>query len=146
MCGPANRNTVTMEKPSGAQAASKAASADRLSISGLNHAVVDLAARARANRLRLDEIQGGTFTVDNTGWFGSIVSQPIVNVPEVAILGVHKIAKRPVVRDGKIEARDMMYVSLSFDHRVFDGAYAARFVTRVIDTLQDTKKLLSEVL
>ena len=69
-----------------------------------------------------------------------------MNYPEVAILGVHRITKRPVVRDGKIEIRDMMYLSLSFDHRVIDGAYAARFLNKVIETIQDPKKLLSEIL
>jgi 2-oxoisovalerate dehydrogenase E2 component (dihydrolipoyl transacylase) len=80
------------------------------------------------------------------GAIGGLFATPIVNIPEVAIIGLHKIAKRPVVRDGKIEIRDTTYLSLSFDHRVVDGAYAARFTSRVIEIIQDTKKLLSEVL
>ena len=91
-------------------------------------------------------MHGSTFTITNLGSVGGLFATPIVNYPEVAILGVHKITKRAVVRDGKIEARDMMYLSLSFDHRVIDGAYAARFLNGIIDTIQDPKKLLSEIL
>ncbi len=105
-----------------------------------------LAEKARHGQLTLEEVHGGTFTITNVGAIGGLFATPIVNVPEVAILGLHKIAKRPVVRDGRIEVRDMTYLSLSFDHRVVDGAYAARFTSRVIETIQDTKKLLSEVL
>ncbi len=116
--------------------------ADRLSINGLNRAVADLAARARANRLRLDDLQGGTFTVDNTGWFGSIVSQPIVNVPEIAILTMEAIQRRPVVVDTPtgeaIAIRPMMYICASFDHRATDGAQMGRF-------MQDVKRWLEAV-
>jgi len=105
-----------------------------------------LAERARSGQLALDEVRGSTFTITNVGAIGGLFATPIINLPEVAILGLHKIAKRPVVRDGRIEARDITYISLSFDHRVLDGAYAARFTSRVIETLQDTKKLLAEVL
>jgi pyruvate dehydrogenase E2 component (dihydrolipoamide acetyltransferase) len=105
-----------------------------------------LAEKARKGQLTLDEVRGGTFTITNVGAIGGLFATPIVNAPEVAILGLHKITKRPVVRDGRVEIRDITYLSLSFDHRVVDGAYAARFATRVIETIQDTKKLLSEVL
>jgi 2-oxoglutarate dehydrogenase complex dihydrolipoamide succinyltransferase (E2) component len=105
-----------------------------------------LADKARKGTLSLDEVKGSTFTITNVGAIGGLFATPIVNLPEVAILGLHKISKRPVVRDGKVEVRDMTYLSLSFDHRVVDGAYAARFTSRVIETIQDTKKLLSEVL
>lgn len=105
-----------------------------------------LADRARRGQLTLEEVHGSTFTITNVGAIGGLFATPIVNVPEVAILGLHKIAKRPVVRDGKVEVRDMTFLSLSFDHRVVDGAYAARFTSRVIETIQDTKRLLSEVL
>jgi 2-oxoglutarate dehydrogenase complex dihydrolipoamide succinyltransferase (E2) component len=105
-----------------------------------------LADKARRGQLSLDDVHGGTFTITNVGAIGGLFATPIVNVPEVAILGLHKITKRPVVRDGKVEVRDTTYLSLSFDHRVVDGAYAARFTTRVVETIQDTKKLLSEVL
>jgi len=105
-----------------------------------------LADRARKGQLSLDEVHGGTFTITNVGAIGGLFATPIVNTPEVAILGLHKIAKRPVVRDGAVEVRDTTYFSLSFDHRVVDGAYAARFTSRLIEVVQDTKKLLSEVL
>lgn len=105
-----------------------------------------LAAKARSGQLSLDEVRGSTFTITNVGAIGGLFATPIINYPEVAILGLHKITKRPVIRDGRVEARDMTYLSLSFDHRVIDGAYAAKFLGRVVETLQDTKKLLAEVL
>ena len=119
---------------------------DRKDIFELAGEIETLADKARKAQLSLDEVRGGTFTITNVGAIGGLFATPIVNAPEVAILGLHKIAKRPVVRDGKVEIRDTTYLSLSFDHRVVDGAYAARFTSRVIETVQDTKKLLSEVL
>ena len=120
--------------------------ADMKDIFELAGEIEKLADRARKGQLTLDEVHGGTFTITNVGAIGGLFATPIVNVPEVAILGLHKITKRPVVRDGKVEIRDTTYLSLSFDHRVVDGAYAARFTSRVVETVQDTKKLLSEVL
>jgi len=119
---------------------------DRKDIFELAGEIETLADKARKSQLTLDEVRGGTFTITNVGAIGGLFATPIVNAPEVAILGLHKIAKRPVVRDGKVEIRDTTYFSLSFDHRVVDGAYAARFTSRLIETVQDTKKLLSEVL
>ncbi len=119
---------------------------DRKDIFELAGEIEKLADKARKGQLTLDEVRGATFTITNVGAIGGLFATPIVNTPEVAILGLHKITKRPVVRDGKVEVRDTTYLSLSFDHRVVDGAYAARFTTRVIDTIQDTKKLLAEVL
>jgi 2-oxoisovalerate dehydrogenase E2 component (dihydrolipoyl transacylase) len=114
--------------------------ADQLSISGVNHRVQDLAARARSNKLKLDEIQGGTFTVNNTGWFGSVSSMPIVNAPEVAILSMEAIVKRPVVIsvDGEdtIAIRPMMNMTCSFDHRVLDGAQVGSFLADVRKRLE----------
>jgi pyruvate dehydrogenase E2 component (dihydrolipoamide acetyltransferase) len=120
--------------------------ADSRDIFELAGEIEKASAKARNGQLSLDDVRGSTFTITNVGAIGGLFATPIINYPEVAILGLHRIAKRPVVRDGRIEIRDMTYLSLSFDHRVLDGAYAARFLTRVIDTLQDTKKLLSEVL
>jgi 2-oxoglutarate dehydrogenase complex dihydrolipoamide succinyltransferase (E2) component len=120
--------------------------ADMKDIFELAGEIEKLADRARKGQLTLDEVRGSTFTITNVGAIGGLFATPIVNIPEVAILGLHKIAKRPVVRDGKVEIRDTTYFSVSFDHRVVDGAYAARFTSRVIDNIQDTKKLLSEVL
>jgi len=105
-----------------------------------------LADRARSGQLTLEEVHGSTFTITNVGAIGGLFATPIINLPEVAILGIHRIVKRPVFREGKVQVRDMMYLSLSFDHRVVDGAYAARFTTRVIEAIQDPKKLLAEVL
>ena len=105
-----------------------------------------LSSKARSGQLSLDDVHGSTFTITNVGAIGGLFATPIINIPEAAILGLHKIAKRPVVRDGKVEVRDTTYLSLSFDHRIFDGAYAARFTSRVVETIQDTKKLLAEVL
>jgi 2-oxoisovalerate dehydrogenase E2 component (dihydrolipoyl transacylase) len=109
--------------------------ADQLSISGVNHQVQDLAARARSNKLKLDEIQGGTFTVNNTGWFGSVSSMPIINAPEVAILSMEAIVKRPAVIEANgqdvIAIRDIMNMTCSFDHRVLDGAQVGSFMADV---------------
>jgi 2-oxoisovalerate dehydrogenase E2 component (dihydrolipoyl transacylase) len=115
--------------------------ADQLSISGVNLRIQDLAARARSNKLKLDEIQGGTFTVNNTGWFGSVSSMPIVNSPEVAILSMEAIVKRPVVVNVEgediIAIRPMMNMTCSFDHRVLDGAQVGAFLGDVRKRLED---------
>lgn len=105
--------------------------ADQKSIAGLAHAVADLAGRARAGKLTLDDISGGTFTVDNTGSFGSILSQPILNAPQAAILTFEAIVQRPVVRDEAIAIRSMANLCLSLDHRVLDGVVAGRFLQAV---------------
>jgi 2-oxoisovalerate dehydrogenase E2 component (dihydrolipoyl transacylase) len=109
--------------------------ADTLSIHGLNQKIRDLAERARGNRLKLDDIQGGTFTLDNTGWTGSMITNPIINVPEVGILTMESITKRPVVIETEqgdlIGVRPMMYMCLGFDHRATDGAQAGQFVMDV---------------
>jgi len=114
--------------------------ADQLSINGLNRAIQDLAARARSNRLRLDDLQGGTFTVDNTGWFGSILTVPIINAPEVCILTTEAVVKRPIVREtaeGEVTAiRSMMNLVAGYDHRATDGAQIGRFVRDVISWLE----------
>ncbi|MGZ6256677.1 MAG: dihydrolipoamide acetyltransferase family protein [Candidatus Limnocylindria bacterium] len=116
------------------------ANADQLSISGVNHRIQDLAARARTNKLRLDEIQGGTFTVNNTGWFGSVSSMPIINSPEVAILSMEAIVKRPVVisveGEDVITVRPIMNMTCSFDHRVLDGAQVGTFLADVRKRLE----------
>jgi pyruvate dehydrogenase E2 component (dihydrolipoamide acetyltransferase) len=120
--------------------------ADKKDIFALAGDIEKLAQKARSGQLSLDEVHGSTFTITNIGSIGGLFSTPIINYPEVAILGVHRISKRPVVREGKIEVRDIMYAALSFDHRVFDGAYAARFMKNVVETVQEPKKLLAEIL
>ena len=117
------------------------ANADQLSISGVNARIRDISSRAQAGKLRLDELQGGTFTVNNTGWFGSVVSMPIINAPEVAILSMEAIVKRPRVIevDGSdvIAIRHMMNMTCSFDHRVLDGAQVGFFLADVRTFLED---------
>jgi 2-oxoisovalerate dehydrogenase E2 component (dihydrolipoyl transacylase) len=117
------------------------ANADQLSISGVNARIRDISSRAHAGKLRLDELQGGTFTVNNTGWFGSVISMPIINAPEVAILSMEAIVKRPRVIevDGSdvIAIRHMMNMTCSFDHRVLDGAQVGFFLADVRSFLED---------
>jgi pyruvate dehydrogenase E2 component (dihydrolipoamide acetyltransferase) len=119
--------------------------ADRKDVFELAADIEMLAEKARSGTLSLAEVHGSTITITNVGAIGGLFATPIINLPEVAILGLHKIAKRPVVKEGIIEVRDMAYLSLSFDHRVVDGAYAARFTTKIIQALQDPTKLLAEV-
>jgi 2-oxoglutarate dehydrogenase E2 component (dihydrolipoamide succinyltransferase) len=109
---------------------------DRKNLVQIAGEVNDLAARARADRLKPDEIVGGTFSITNAGVYGAINSSPVINVPEVAILGVHKIVERPVIRDGQIVARPMMNASIGFDHRVVDGELAVKFLRRVCELLE----------
>ena len=111
--------------------------ADEKSVLGLARAVNDIADRARAKKLKVDEVQGGTFTVTNPGVFGSLFGTPIINQPQVAILGLGTIEKRPVVRDDAIAIRTMAYVALTFDHRLVDGADADRFMAQIKKTLQE---------
>ncbi|MDA4116006.1 MAG: 2-oxo acid dehydrogenase subunit E2 [Thaumarchaeota archaeon] len=120
--------------------------ADKKDVFEIAAEIQQLAAKARSGQLTLDDVHGSTFTITNQGSVGGLFATPIINYPEAAILGTHKISKRPVVREGKIEVRDVMYLSLSFDHRILDGAYAARFVNRVISVIQDPKLLLAEIL
>jgi pyruvate dehydrogenase E2 component (dihydrolipoamide acetyltransferase) len=110
--------------------------ADEKNVLGLARAVNDLAERARAKKLKVEEVQGGTFTVTNPGVFGSLFGTPIINQPQVAILGIGTIEKRPVVRDDAIAIRTLCYIALTFDHRLVDGADADRFMAHIKATLQ----------
>jgi pyruvate/2-oxoglutarate dehydrogenase complex dihydrolipoamide acyltransferase (E2) component len=114
---------------------------DRKNLVELAVEVTDLAHRARADRLRPDDIQAGTFSITNAGVYGAINSSPVINFPEVAILGVHKIVERPVIRDGQIVARPMMNASIGFDHRVVDGELAVKFLRRVCELLERPEML-----
>ena len=98
--------------------------------------VVELATKARDNKLSMEEMQGGTFTITNGGVFGSLMSTPIINIPQSAILGMHKIQERPVVVDGQIVVRPMMYLAVSYDHRIIDGSLGATFLTAVARELE----------
>jgi 2-oxoglutarate dehydrogenase E2 component (dihydrolipoamide succinyltransferase) len=118
--------------------------ADRLSFAAIEQAIVDLATKARDNKLSLEELLGGTFTITNGGIYGSLLSTPILNPPQVGILGMHKIEQRPIVVGGEIVARPMMYLALSYDHRVVDGQEAVQFLVRVKELLEDPETLLLE--
>jgi 2-oxoglutarate dehydrogenase E2 component (dihydrolipoamide succinyltransferase) len=118
--------------------------ADRLSFAEIERQIADLATRARDGSLTLAELQGGTFTITNGGIFGSLLSTPILNYPQVGILGMHKIQERPVAVDGQVLIRPMMYVALSYDHRIVDGSEAVRFLVRVKELLEDPESLLLE--
>jgi 2-oxoglutarate dehydrogenase E2 component (dihydrolipoamide succinyltransferase) len=118
--------------------------ADKKGFADIEQAIGDLAVKARERRLALEDLQGGTFTITNGGIFGSLVSTPILNAPQVAILGMHKIQPRPVVVDGEIQARPMMYLALSYDHRIVDGADAVSFLVRIKELIEDPTTLLLE--
>jgi len=118
--------------------------ADRKSFAEIEREIADLANRARENKLTLAELQGGTFTITNGGVFGSLLSTPILNTPQVGILGMHKIEQRPVVVNGQIVIRPMMYVALSYDHRIVDGREAVQFLVKVKELLEDPETLLLE--
>jgi len=115
--------------------------ADRLDVAGLERAIAELAARARETRLAPDDLRGGTFTITNGGVFGSLLSTPILNPPQSGILGMHTIQPRPVARDGQVVIRPMMYVALSYDHRLVDGAQAVSFLVRVKELLEDPARM-----
>jgi 2-oxoglutarate dehydrogenase E2 component (dihydrolipoamide succinyltransferase) len=118
--------------------------ADRKSFAAIESEIAELAKKARSNTLTLAELQGGTFTITNGGVFGSMLSTPILNAPQVGILGMHKIEQRPVVVDGQIVIRPMMYVALSYDHRIVDGGEAVRFLVRIKELVEDPETLLLE--
>jgi 2-oxoglutarate dehydrogenase E2 component (dihydrolipoamide succinyltransferase) len=119
--------------------------ADKLSLAGVEASINDLGTRARDGKLKLDELQGGTFSITNGGVFGSLMSTPILNTPQSGILGMHKIQPRPVVIDNKIEIRPMMYLALSYDHRLVDGREAVTFLVRVKENLEDPQRLLLDI-
>ena len=118
--------------------------ADRKSFAEIEREIAELAKRARDNALTLAELQGGTFTITNGGVFGSLFSTPILNAPQVGILGMHKIEQRPVAVNGQVVIRPMMYVALSYDHRIVDGQEAVQFLVRVKELVEDPESLLLE--
>ena len=119
--------------------------ADMLSIAGIERKISDFGRRARDGQLRIDEMQGGTFTITNGGIYGSLMSTPILNAPQSGILGMHKIQDRPVAINGKVEIRPMMYLALSYDHRVVDGKEAVTFLVRVKEALEDPARLVLDL-
>src|SRR5579863_7927049 len=118
---------------------------DHKSIAEIEKSIADFGRRARDGQLKIDEMQGGTFTITNGGIYGSLMSTPILNAPQSGILGMHKIQERPVVVGGKIEVRPMMYLALSYDHRVIDGKEAVTFLVRVKESLEDPARLVLDL-
>ncbi len=116
--------------------------AESLDMAGIEKKVVELATKARDNKLTMDEMTGGTFTITNGGVFGSLMSTPIINIPQSAILGMHKIQERPMAIDGQVVIRPMMYVALSYDHRIIDGRESVSFLVRVKEMLENPEQLL----
>jgi 2-oxoglutarate dehydrogenase E2 component (dihydrolipoamide succinyltransferase) len=119
--------------------------ADRMSLAEIEAAIADFGAHAREGKLGLDEMQGGTFTISNGGIYGSLLSTPILNAPQSGILGMHRIEERAVVRDGQIVARPMMYLALSYDHRVVDGKDAVTFLAEIKQAIEDPKRLVLDL-
>jgi 2-oxoglutarate dehydrogenase E2 component (dihydrolipoamide succinyltransferase) len=119
--------------------------ADAMSLATIEKTISDFGKRARDGQLKIDEMQGGTFTISNGGVYGSLMSTPILNAPQSGILGMHKIQERPMVVGGKIEARPMMYLALSYDHRIVDGREAVTFLVRVKECLEDPARLVLDL-
>ena len=115
---------------------------ESLSMADIERKVVELAGKARDSKLTAEELQGGTFTITNGGVFGSLMSTPIINIPQSAILGMHKIQERPMAMNGQVVVRPMMYLALSYDHRIIDGRESVSFLVRVKDLLENPALLL----
>lgn len=119
--------------------------ADQKSMAELEKNISDFGGRAKNDKLTLPELQGGTFSITNGGIFGSMLSTPILNPPQTAILGMHNIVERPVVRDGQVVVRPIMYLALSYDHRLIDGREAVQFLVRIKDCIEDPERILLEI-
>ncbi len=119
--------------------------ADNLSVAGVELAIRDLANKGRDGKISIDDLSGGTFSITNGGVFGSLLSTPILNAPQSAILGLHKIQERPMAINGKVEIRSMMYLALSYDHRIIDGKEAVTFLVKIKEGIEDPERLLIEV-
>ena len=119
--------------------------ADTLSLAGIEKTIADYGKRARDGQLKIEEMQGGTFTITNGGIYGSLMSTPILNAPQSGILGMHKIQDRPMAVAGKIEIRPMMYLALSYDHRIVDGKEAVSFLVRVKESVEDPRRLMLDI-
>jgi len=119
--------------------------ADQLSVAGIEKAIAEFGKRARDGALKIEEMQSGTFTISNGGVYGSLMSTPILNAPQSGILGMHKIQERPIAVAGKVEIRPMMYLALSYDHRIVDGQQAVTFLVRVKENLEDPARLVLDL-
>jgi 2-oxoglutarate dehydrogenase E2 component (dihydrolipoamide succinyltransferase) len=116
--------------------------AEQLDFAGIERAIAGYAQKARDGAIALEDLTGGTFTITNGGVFGSLLSTPIVNAPQSAILGMHKTQERPVAVDGEVRIRPMMYLAVSYDHRIIDGREAVQFLVTIKDCLEDPGRLL----
>ena len=119
--------------------------ADAMSMAEIETEIKRLALGARDNKLAMDELSGGTFTITNGGVFGSLLSTPIINAPQSGILGMHAIQQRPIAVDGQVVIRPMMYVALSYDHRIIDGQQSVKFLVRLKQLVEDPARLMLEV-
>jgi 2-oxoglutarate dehydrogenase E2 component (dihydrolipoamide succinyltransferase) len=116
-----------------------------MSFAEIEKAVADLAARAKENKLKPEELEGGTFTISNGGVYGSLLSTPIINPPQSGILGLHAIQERPVAHQGQVVIRPMMFAALSYDHRIVDGREAVTFLRHVKEIIEDPARMMLEV-
>jgi 2-oxoglutarate dehydrogenase E2 component (dihydrolipoamide succinyltransferase) len=119
--------------------------ADKMSLADIERTIAQLGRKARDGQLALEDLQGGTFTISNGGVYGSLMSTPILNAPQSGILGMHKIQERPMVVNGQIVARPMMYLALSYDHRIVDGQGAVTFLVHVKEAIEDPQRLLLDL-
>ena len=119
--------------------------ADSLTLAEIEDQVRDFGSKAQEGKLLIEEMTGGTFTISNGGVFGSLMSPPILNPPQTGILGMHKIQERPVVINGQIEIRPMMYLALSYDHRLIDGSEAVRFLVTIKEFLEEPARILLDI-
>ena len=119
--------------------------AENMSIANIENGIVEYATKARDGKLGIEEMTGGTFTITNGGVYGSLISTPIINPPQTAILGMHKIQERPVAVNGEVVVRPMMYLALSYDHRLIDGKGAVQFLVTIKELLEDPAKILLEI-
>ena len=119
--------------------------AQDLSVAGIEKTIGDFGKRAKDGTLKMEEMKGGTFTISNGGVFGSLMSTPIINPPQSAVLGLHRIEERPVVRNGQVVVRPMMYLALSYDHRLIDGREAVTFLVALKNAIEDPTRLLIDL-
>jgi len=119
--------------------------ADQRSLADIEKTIADFGRRAREGTLKIEEMQGGTFTISNGGIYGSLMSTPILNAPQSGILGMHKIQERPMAVGGEIKLRPMMYLALSYDHRIVDGREAVTFLVRLKEILEDPERLILDL-
>ena len=118
---------------------------EAMSLADIEKGIVGLATQAKEGKLTIEDMQGGTFTITNGGIFGSLLSTPILNAPQTAILGMHTIQERPVAENGQVVIRPMMYLALSYDHRMIDGKDAVQFLVTIKELLQDPARILLEI-